>query len=217
MSEFSDRPFVAGSLVGLRAFDVDTLGRLRAPSFDFIFKPGENVAACQKQQSVGGMRLTLPPPVFYASPSYSFDPTTNEVTVEFTSDPAPRKPEKPAKRIDTPAHEVGNLTCACGFYAYMDGRNDYKQRGRVAGVVEGYGTCTVGTRGFRAAKVRVAALIKPGPKFHADGRWDRLVSNYPDVPVFANKAAALAEFPLTAPEWPTPETTEDFWTREASR
>jgi hypothetical protein len=49
MSEFSDRPFVAGSLVGLRAFSVDALGRLTGPAYGGIFKPGENEAECLKR------------------------------------------------------------------------------------------------------------------------------------------------------------------------
>lgn len=46
MSEFSDRPFVAGSLIGIRAFK-PVGDRLVAPvQGTWLWRPGENVAAC---------------------------------------------------------------------------------------------------------------------------------------------------------------------------
>ncbi len=38
-------------------------------------------------------------------------------------------------------------------------------------------------------------------------------ANYPDVPVYRSRKAALKAHPLTPPPKPTPETDADFWTR----
>lgn len=250
MSDFSDRPFVAGSLVGMRAFDVDSLGRLTGPSFGGVFKPGENVATC------GGDGT---------NPASAFVVAQRELrAMTYRMNARAQTGKAPALR---PAHVVGGVTCSCGFYAYFDGRNDYAKPGRVSALVEGYGVCTVGERGFRAEKARLVALInvtKPHFwntwQFHAffvvwltilavanviqqdwwlagldaflvaangvgatlawRSRTSRksvaaLRRNYPDVPVYRTKRAALRAHPLSAPPAPTPETDDNFWTRSA--
>lgn len=91
-------------------------------------------------------------------------------------------------------HRVANADCTCGFYAYFDGGNDYGSARTITGVVEGYGTVTVGSRGFRAAKARIVAIV-------ADyARADLVAANYPDVPVYPTLELALAKHPLTKPE-----------------
>lgn len=110
-TDFSLRPLVAGTINGLRAFEVDRLGRLHAPQHSkYIFKPGENAANC-----------------LYES-------------------------------VD---HKIANGRCSCGFYAYHDGSNTYHSRsnGTIAGMIEGYGTVTVGTKGFRAEKCKIIAIL----------------------------------------------------------
>lgn len=51
-------------------------------------------------------------------------------------------------------------TCTCGFYAYIEGNNEYAARHRVAGIIEGYGETWIGTRGFRTQKARIVAVAK---------------------------------------------------------
>lgn len=149
MSEFSDRPFVAGSLTGLRAFSVDSLGRLTGVSHRAVFKPGENVGECR------GL----------SGPALTFTTMQADLARQFGM-PAPvvRKAGK---------HPVGAKDCSCGFYAYFDGSNTYARPadGTVEAIIEGYGTCTVGSRGFRAEKARLVALIEPTIR-GTRSRWD---------------------------------------------
>lgn len=62
-------------------------------------------------------------------------------------------------------HKVARLGCTCGFYAFHDGSNELFHSGfavhQCEGIIEGYGRCTVGDRGFRAEKCRVVALVLP--------------------------------------------------------
>lgn len=243
MSDFSDRPFVAGSLIGLRAFAVDKYGRLTGPSFGGVFKPGENEAECRKDSSQGpwGIRsyaalmstmYTLPMPSPYSF-SFSVEPPPQKTTygkgdcpcgcgieVEFhdgdteaderSLSTAAVKPAPTPK----PVHTLAGVTCTCGFYAYFDGLNDYKDPERIAAVVEGYGVCTVGDRGFRAAKAKLVALVEPKAKVSPLMR-ERLHRNYDGVPFYASKREALDAHPPTPPPVPGPDA-EDFWTRPAS-
>lgn len=240
MSDFSDRPFVAGSLIGLRAFAVDKLGRLRGPSFPQVFTPGENEAVCRKDErpplqsvmslyaSMVGPALTVPSPWALTStfgvttapppaPAYGKGPCPCGcgMEVEFTDGgdrPLAEKavtPHEPPK----PTHVLGGVTCGCGFYAYFDGRNDYKEPDRIAAVIEGYGVCTFGDRGFRASKARLVALVEPKAKVSPMLR-DYLHRNYAEVPFYATKREAVDAHPLTPAPTATPDD-EDFWTRDA--
>lgn len=64
---------------------------------------------------------------------------------------------------DEPAsHSLAALNCSCGFYAYFDGNsNDFQQGVNVEGIVEAWGKLTIGEKGFRASKARIAALVIP--------------------------------------------------------
>lgn len=250
MSEFSDRPFVAGSVVGLRAFSVDSLGRLTGPSHGGIFKPDENVAQCLKRGS-------------FSSAIWEMDVQL----ARLSGRPIPPRPGSSSTATSTD-HQVGQVTCSCGFYAYFDGSNTYAKPDRVTAIIEGYGVCTVGDRGFRAEKARLLAIVDPGKTriwntwqwsvgvgiwcgafgvtnlFQRDWIWAAILlvlaianvalsviefrrthkrpkslrtirSNYPDVPVYRTKRAALRAHPLTPPPTPTPETDDNFWERTA--
>lgn len=238
MSDFSDRSFHVGSMVGLRAFKVDALGRLVGPSQGGIFKPGENEAVCKKSDGSYGV-ATMGGQTYYYSPgtwAYAVDPATNSFAVPSVSQVTAAaelglaekavEPNDPPKV--KPKHVVAGAGCLCGFYAYFDGLNDYMVTGRIAAVVEGYGTYMLGTRGFRSSKARLLGLIVP--KF---GRYEgasfstasadvmspavlaRVVHNYPDVPFYASQDEAIEAHPLHEPDLPTPEMFDDFWTRSA--
>jgi hypothetical protein len=256
MSDFSDRPFMAGSLVGLRAFDVDSLGRLVGPQYGGIFKPGENVGQCLRGSLQG-----------FSVMQWQLD----SQMARLTGRPAPPRPEPRIRPMD-PQHQVGSQGCGCGFYAYFDGTNTYARAKRVAGIIEGYGVCTVGTRGFRSEKARLVALVLPkqtrgctikGRRLSAfwsfmaalnsatlvsaalAGDWFRIAvaaaglaaalalvaiglsktvdasielvrRNYPDVPAYRSKRAALRKHPVTPVVEPVPTPDKpDFWTRAA--
>lgn len=120
MSDFSDRPFVAGSITGLRSFRVEKDGTLLGPVTGYRFAPGENVAVC--------------------TPYWSLF----------------------ADLLD---HQVGQLSCGCGYYAYFDLEANpfHHPDTAVYGLIQGYGVTTVGSRGFRAEKAKLLALVSPPP------------------------------------------------------
>jgi hypothetical protein len=260
MPEFDGRPFAAGSMVGIRSFAVDGLGRLVGPSMPEVFTPGENVASC-RARSLSEMMQGLTFITFGGS----------------------QVPPKLAPVKD--GHRAGKLGCSCGFYAYYDaGHNPHHGPENIEAIVEGYGLVTTGTRGFRAEKARLVGLIAPRrpcrrlPRFSPRTRtvllvlslmfiaagtaasmalsgalawtgvgldavgwlafvplfntkpseglfmppssrgrvdFDLVRRNYPDVPVYRSRSAALRAHPLTLPETPTPDSDADFWTREA--
>lgn len=230
MSEFADRPLIAGSLTGIRAFSVDRLGRLIGPQFGTVFRPGENLAQCVSQ-----------------SQAVSF--TTGHGMI-FVSD---------APHNEVP-HQIGSVGCTCGYYAYFDRKaNRYQMPGNVLGLIQGYGTATTGSRGFRAEKAKLLALIDERYKrdyffgsrgaglsrsalwvlvasfavfLFALGQWQGALApasaalamiglhlfdwkgsprpkksisaairrNYPEIPVYDSVNRALKDFPLTYPE-----------------
>lgn len=219
MSEFSGYDFTAGSVRGLRAFKVDSLGRLTGWSFKAVWTPGENVAECRQKDSGWGWV----PPFLGGTITLTTDPTSTRrwyaaggVPTTYTVKDAPAI-EPPAEPAENPPHDLA--TCQCGFYAYYEGSNDYAvNKGTVSAVVEGYGKTVIGSRGFRCEKAKIIALHLPsGTKAKVPAHLlERVRSNYPNVPVFAKRKAMLAEFPLDASIAPTPETDPDFWTRDAS-
>ena len=115
MNEFSGpvRPFVMGTLRGLRSFDVQD-GKLHGVTNPQLFTPGENLAKCSSYYGRSG-------------------------------------------------HQVASETCTCGFYAYFSKQaNGYFGKGRVEAIIEAYGIVSIGPKGFRAEKARLAALVLPG-------------------------------------------------------
>lgn len=168
MTDFSDRPFVAGSLFGVRSFLADNRRSLTGVVYALPWSAGVNEARCEPDWFYFGDREEL-------------------------------------------GHSVATLGCKCGFYAYLDNEyNPHHRSGQVLGIVEGFGVATVGSRGFRASKARIVALVQPegrvriaisaNPVFTlivGDAEFSTIRSNYPDVPVFPTLDAALAEFPLT--------------------
>ena len=211
MTDFSDRPFVAGSLIGLRTFAPDRLGRLTGPQQGGVFKPGENEAVCLKSERSGGLWVSWAPGKIPGASPFTFS-FHSYLTSEFDYEPPPETPLVDAYKAEwkRTRHQVGSLDCACGFYAYTDGTNQYKRRDRIAALIEGYGVCTVGSAGFRASKARLVALITP--KRPREARWELVLNAYPKVPIYDTKSAALDAHPLTV-DVPDP-TAADFWTRD---
>lgn len=126
---FNKRPFVAGSLTGIRAFRVDADGRLTGVIHKVRFEAELNTATCLIPPFMQMMR------------------TIAQATAN--------------SKLPRPEHHVAGVGCSCGFYAYFRGRNSYIGNAQVAGIIQGYGVCTVGNRGFRAEKARLVALVAP--------------------------------------------------------
>ena len=60
-----------------------------------------------------------------------------------------------------PLHRVASKNCSCGFYAYTTPDKEYRFLDSTPGVIEGSGLVTVGSKGFRAEKAKIVALVKP--------------------------------------------------------
>lgn len=155
MSDFSDRPLVAGSLIGTRSFRVDKLGRLTGVTHREVWRPGLNEAECLRGQGFSYGGLIMPRAFTY------YLGHSNGGSIDITAEPETKK------------HQVASLDCACGFYAYTDtDANPHHEDGNVMALVEASGVATVGTRGFRAEKARIVALVAPKRPALA-GWWDR--------------------------------------------
>jgi hypothetical protein len=191
MSDFDDRPLVMGSVIGGRYFNVDRLGRLTSLNHPVPFTPGVNEARCRRE-------------LYSMVMAYGVWPGSGGAgTVEL-------KVKSEEHRDD--GHDVAKVGCSCGYYAFFHDEDTNQYQGAY-GIIEGTGVCTVGSLGFRAAKARLLAVVRP--KRRIVSVWDRVEHNYPDVAFFDRKKDARAEFPLSMPSIPTPETHEDFWTRGA--
>lgn len=116
-----------------------------------------------------------------------------------------------------PECEYPTKDCSCGFYAYFAPEwwsGGYTQQHPVVcGIVEGFGRCVIGDKGFRASRVLVVAFALPvrfgvnawgyggssvdaSPEFQERVRAG-LLARFPTVPVFDSPEAMLERIPLT--------------------
>jgi hypothetical protein len=181
MSDYDGVSFQITPVRGVRAFDVDSLGRLRGVVHHHIWRPGENVAKCQVDPMTRALTKRLYGGLIHGL--YAGTYTAVEVPAE--------KPEPPA---EPPKHDMAK--CACGFYGFLDGSADYHNPGRVEGVIEAYGDVHLGTRGFRATKARIIALCVPEPSGGHDP-YQRLVTwmaEHESSMIIGPAAAVLSAF-----------------------
>lgn len=148
-NDFGTRPFVAGTLTGLRAFRVTPTGHLTGIFVaDYELTPDVNLASCHSSRR-WAFRIFN-----------SYVPTTEDHELLSLK-----------CRCGFYAYfDGGNDFLAEGLGA---GDSDP----RVAAIVEGYGKVVVGERGFRAEKLRLVALVRPPaekPKrtWHLVKRWN---------------------------------------------
>ncbi|KAB2806962.1 hypothetical protein F9L07_28430 [Pimelobacter simplex] len=149
MSNFDGRPLYVGHLTGLRSFLVDADGQLRSRVMYEPFTTGENVARC------GGPLASLT--AFSRALTRVFGQTVAGAAMA----PATGEPCVPGE------HHVAGLRARCGFYAYTDSRAGDHHRpelGTVQAIIKGYGVMTTGTRGFRAEKAQLVAVVVPRRK-----------------------------------------------------
>ena len=225
MSDFSDRPFVAGVITGLRAFRIDPLGRLTGVVHRDVWTPGENVGVCHKSATDQTFRA-------FSTGGYIMDGGRKGKGSGRRGDLynfyIQHEPPAPLRK-----HPIASASCECGYYAYFDGGNDYLSQSsnawaalytggtedrapRVGAIVNGYGLVTVGSRGFRAEKAEVIALISPmSDQARYAVPFEKVRHNYPDLPVIATEREAVELYPLTDPQPVAPESADDFWTRKA--
>lgn len=91
-------------------------------------------------------------------------------------------PQPGAMNEPEPAPEHDMATCACGFYAYHGPEFDQYGHLAFAGIVECYGEVIVGSKGLRATKLRIVALITPPgeprpSRLPRATMWDRLAGH----------------------------------------
>jgi hypothetical protein len=197
MGEFTGRLLAMGSVTGQRKFGIDRLGRLTSYYRGIPFKPGVNEAECLASE-------------YGSLTSWSVMIGTGQISVDPYKIAGIDPPEKPRLK----PHDVGAVGCTCGYYAYLHDEHDWDQyTSGIYGIIEGWGVCSVGDRGFRASRAQLVAIVKP--KWVPNSWWDRVVHNYPKVPVYEKKKDARAAHPLSMPTIPTPESCDDFWTRSA--
>lgn len=208
--EFSTRPFIAGTLTGLRCWRVDSFGRLLAMNQfpNPVWTPGENDAECHRQWAEDKYHLSWVSPT-NISATYASLAAGGGLKWNTFDD---RPPEMPPR---VPVHDIADLECVCGFYAYFDtAANQYAQADSIYGLIEGYGLVSAGERGFRASKARIKALVLP--KTNQTATAMRVAVNYGDIPIFSTIEAMVKKHPLALPsDVPTPDSIPDFWTRSA--
>lgn len=195
-SDFTERPLIAGSFTGIRSWRVNLTGLLTGVHAQEPWGMGENGARCRPTspmfQSFSAALARMS--VTTAESGWQMAALTASMNGQVYLRKRPKlKPRPGPIRVGGAEHPAGTLDCTCGFYAYFDlGHNPHHGEGNVLGLVEGYGTMTIGRRGFRASKARIIALIEPVPP--------SVRTAYPKLPpIFATIEAALAEFPLSEP------------------
>lgn len=216
MSDFGGWGFAMGSVRGHRVWRVDALGRLTGVTYKKVWTPGENESACLAGESQGyitGMVGSAGRIQAYIS---AYDPTFR--STYFTPPPPPLSRYEVSSDLKV-KHKPES--CQCGYYAYFaeQDTNPYDEEDQpiISGVIDAYGKVVLGGKGFRAEKAKITALCIPDdrPAVTQDYRR-RVARNYPDVPMFSDVAEMLAAYPIEANPGLdlTPETADDFWTRE---
>lgn len=114
-----------------------------------------------------------------------------------------------------PPCEYPSKACVCGFYAYYDvdkwtSHSDrHSKYPRIEGIIEGFGHCVVGSKGFRAQSAVIVGLLVPdasqistlwlGSRSPEAGREllvDILRAKFPLVPLYDRLNDMLMNTPL---------------------
>lgn len=172
------RPLVADSITGVRSFSVDKLGRLTGVTHKKVWRPGVNTATCptatvkvkaaKAEKKPGTVDLTVDADmeafrVALRRATQSFQPLTYGGWSWHTTE----------ERTRTDEHRPGAQGCQCGFWAYFDGSDEFSSSDRITAVVRGQGVVTVGSKGFRAEKAEIVALVDPNRPRSDVSTWHR--------------------------------------------
>lgn len=197
MNAFSNRPFAAGALTGIRSFRVAAGGRLTGIWHKHDFTPGENTADCCVRHS-GAFAMTVCG--MTRRPPANHRPGALDCTCGYYAY---------FDRGNNPYHGAGQVLALIEGYGLMSvGQRGFRcEKARlVAFIDEAVPTArnqvpavTVG----RWAMQKAAGLLRLGPIQWESTTipWQVRVA-YPDVPVFRGVDATLAVHPLTVPERP---------------
>lgn len=106
--------------------------------------------------------------------------------------------DKPARSCPFP-----NKRCSHGFYAYY-GEDYYpvsdEEDGVVVhGIIDGFGRCVIGDKGYRSEYATLVAFLRPqqnGSRVTAADVCAALERKYPTVPIFDNVLELKAAIPL---------------------
>lgn len=151
-------PMALGAATGIRALEMDLGGHLRGVTFPQVWTAGENTAVCcvSRASTLGGIVTQTfgggwggPPGTTKIQSGWVFH---DDGSVSFLNE----------RFEQVSCGQVAQRGCTCGFYAYYrHGLHTYVNRDRAAAIISGYGRVTLGTKGFRAEKARIIALVKP--------------------------------------------------------
>lgn len=204
--------FAVGSLQGLRAWDVDDLGRLHGVTHREVWRPGENVSICKTTIKTPCPRPTLNRGSRPAEPERGRKKKRRD-TVEFTVSFTPSVPCGDPScmggyHYGPPSHRF-DPSCACGFWAYDEA--SFTPQGEIVGVIDAYGKTTIGTKGFRAEKARILGLSRVDRNGKALSRSliFRLASLYPEVAFFDDLDALIDAHDGVLKSWA--EVDDGFW------
>lgn len=177
---FSDEgsiPFVMGDFYGHRAFTVLPTGEITGTIFHAIWKPGENLAYCLKEDHKDAQylhRYVINPKLLPIGPTHDFPSCSCGFWAYW------------GNRANT----------------YAAGYHD-----RISGVIHAYGRMVFAEYGFRCTKavIKALAIPKQGPFIRDDLSKDqfyylaadRIIERYPDIMIFDNPKTMLEEFPPT--------------------
>jgi hypothetical protein len=217
-SEFAGLGLAPGVVSGTRSFSVDAYGRLTGVTHRQVWTPGENNAECRKRDDPYAALFTSGGYLSTAAATASATSSVESMMRRLAGLPAAPAPYSSRHdEIDRKPLQHEYAECACGFYGYFDGSDDFHDEKRISAVVEGYGETVIGTRGFRAKKARIVALtVRAGLDELTESMVRKVRRNYSDVPTFESCDVMVAEF---APDYglePSPDTVDDFWTRDAT-
>lgn len=101
---------------------------------------------------------------------------------------------------ETIAHHIAGKGCSCGFYAYWyDEYNEYNYpNGAVEGIIKATGHVTAGSRGIRAERAEIVALVpQENTYYFYPDLWERIMERYPSVKGFDSMQDAQGAFPQT--------------------
>ena len=178
VTQYGGLPYAQGSLFGIRAFRVDPLGRLVAATRDEVWTPGENVARHGNVAPGAPVQIVKSFDVSSAASSSQAIKLAGaegkpgvkakvEETLTYDYRTLAGPPARKVRRwqVSWIDEDHSPATCqACGFHGFTEPDAEDYENGpdaRVVGVIEGYGKLTHGTRGFRAEKAKVVALLDP--------------------------------------------------------
>lgn len=96
-----------------------------------------------------------------------------------------------------PDHKLGECERGNGhgFYGYFDGSNNYRNIGRVEGIIRGIGETVIGSRGFRTSTAEIVALFVPSVRLVTRTRYELMVDRYAAIPVFPTFESMVEAFP----------------------